>query len=78
MAETLGKRVRLGCIELTRQECETMLTGIGSGFMTDDINLYTLQRIVFEAVMCGDLHPRDILGPDYKTFKPVELPVPLY
>jgi hypothetical protein len=36
-----------------------MLTGLNIMVRASD-SLYTLQRAVFEAVMAGDLHPRDV------------------
>lgn len=64
MAKSISKTVRLACVDLTRQQCEEMLTGLGIECW-DHESLYTLQRAVFDSFLAGDIHQRDIMGKDY-------------
>jgi hypothetical protein len=61
MAESTSKLVFGAVYKLTRYKCEEMLTGIGIQCY-DDESTTVLQDAVYNAVIEGDLAPRDILS----------------
>lgn len=59
MVKTLSKRVLEACKQLTRHECEEIMTGLDMPFYPAEPTK-SLQLCIYSCVIAGELHPRDV------------------